>query len=62
MLGHGNPIDTHANPKLADAHEGAHPPELKNTGADDSQNCDDADVDKSIWIETPASCIPFPVC
>ena len=31
-------------------------------GADASQNCSDADVDKSIGIEIPASCIPFSVC
>ena len=55
-------IDTDANPKLADAHEGARPPDLENTDADTSQNCADAVADKSILIETLASCIPFPVC
>ena len=42
--------------------EGVRPLELKHAGADASQNCVDAGADKSIWIETPASCIPFPVC
>ena len=44
MPGDGYAIDTDANPKLADAHEGARPPGLKNTDADASQNCVDADV------------------
>ena len=62
MLVDGNSIDTEDNLKLADAHEGARPPEQKNTGANATQNCANADVDKRIWIETPVSCIPFPVC
>ena len=64
MPGDGNSIDSEANPKSVqtDAREGARPLGLKNADADASQNCVDAGADKGIWIETPASCIPFPVC
>ena len=62
MLGDGNSIDTAVDPTSADAHEGACPPEVKNTDADASQNCVDADADTNIWIETPSSYIPFPTC
>ena len=60
MPGDGNSIDSEANPKSVqtDAREGARPLEKKNADADASQNCVDAGADKSIWIETPASCIP----
>ena len=64
MPGDGNSIDTETNPKSVqtDAREGPRPLELKNADADASQNCVDAEADTNIWIETPASCIPFPVC
>ena len=51
----GYSIDTDADIKRADAHEGARPPEQNRAGTDPNQNCADSEVDIQMRIETPAS-------
>ena len=57
-------IDTEANIKYADAHEGARPPEQICDGVDADQNCAGTDADVETHIETPArtSALRRPLC
>lgn len=55
-------IDTDVDAENTDARAGARPTVQGNARTDADQNCTDDDASLKTWVETPASCIPFPVC